>query len=154
VIKMTHRFLAAIHAVACSSLIIATLLLLAGTARAQGSAEGLTPPSLTPGLPAGSYGLSGFDSVNLFNGNLNFHLPLLNVAGRGGARIPVLLKIEERWRVETSNPCSPCTPIFYPSYNWWTGYTPGYGPGIMEGRVVTWGTQQCPDGSEYPALSA
>jgi YD repeat-containing protein len=23
----------------------------------------------------------------------------------------------------------------------------------MEGRVVTWGTQQCPDGTEYPALS-
>jgi len=37
--------------------------------------DGSTPLSLTPGAPAGSFALSGFDNVNLFNGNLNFHLP-------------------------------------------------------------------------------
>lgn len=130
------------------------LLLMAGRASAQGSAAGTTPPSLTPGLPAGSYALSGFESVNLFNGNLNFHLPLLNVGGRGGAQIPLLLKIEERWRVESSVNCGSCTPIFYPSYNWWTQYKPGYGPGIMEGRAVTWGSRLCPNlETEIPETS-
>lgn len=31
------------------------------------------------GSPAGSYALSEFDNVNLFNGALNFNLPLLKI---------------------------------------------------------------------------
>src|SRR5436190_1061828 len=116
----------------CLSVMIA-LLALSVSVLAQGGAEGITPPSLTPGRPAGSYALSGFDTVNLFNGNLDFHLPLLNASGRGGAQMPMLLKIEERWRVIAEPACSPCGPTYYPTYNWWTGYKPGYGPGIMEG---------------------
>ncbi|MEK6288739.1 MAG: RHS repeat-associated core domain-containing protein [Acidobacteriota bacterium] len=135
---------------------LATAVVLLGTcslAVAQGGAEGTTPPFLKPGLPAGTYPLSGFDSVNLFNGNLNFHLPLMDVAGRGGARIPVMKKIEARWRVVTDVPCSPCSPAFYPTYNWWTGYTVGYGPGTMEGRPSTFGTKFCTFGEEIPDKS-
>jgi hypothetical protein len=44
-----------------------------------------TPVGWAKGTPAGSYALSGFDNVNLFNGHLNFHLPLLKVGGRGSA---------------------------------------------------------------------
>ena len=58
--------------------IIAVVILLmgalAGSADAQTSNpnSGSTPSGLKPGAPAGSYGLSGFDNVNLYNGNLNF----------------------------------------------------------------------------------
>src|SRR2546430_1874740 len=44
---------------------------------------GWTPLAQQPGAPAGSYALSGFDNVNLFNGNLNFRLPLMHVGDRG-----------------------------------------------------------------------
>ncbi|HEY3104509.1 MAG TPA: hypothetical protein VGJ69_13030, partial [Pyrinomonadaceae bacterium] len=47
--------------------------------------NGSTPAGLTPGAPAGSYGLSGFDNINLYNGNMNFRLPLISIGGRGAA---------------------------------------------------------------------
>lgn len=53
------------------------LFLLAMKIVAQQSAtDGATPLALSPGTPAGSYPLSGFDNVNLYNGSLNFQLPL------------------------------------------------------------------------------
>ena len=55
---------------------------------AQNAVDSTTPPGQAPGAPAGSYSLSGFEKVNLFNGHLNFQLPLLQVSGRGGRRIP------------------------------------------------------------------
>ncbi len=126
------------------------LMLLTTVASAQSSTTGLTPPALTPGTPSGSYPLSNLDSINLFNGSLNFHLPLLNISGRGGAGMPIVFKIEQHWRIEESSPCSPCGSFFYPTYNWWTGITPGYGPGVMQTRTLTQGQQECPSGSTYP----
>jgi len=38
-----------------------------------------TPLALSPGSPAGSYALSDFETVNPYNGNLSFHLPLIRV---------------------------------------------------------------------------
>lgn len=38
------------------------------------TSNGMTPSGLTTGAPNGSYALSGFDNINLFNGNLNFRL--------------------------------------------------------------------------------
>src|ERR687884_374887 len=57
------------------------------------------PPSSPTqgGRPAGSYDLSGFDNVNLFNGNLNFKLPLLKIGGRGGGSFSLPLIVETRW---------------------------------------------------------
>ena len=60
-----------------------TLLFLTfGGAAAQtgtkSATDGTTPLGMTPGAPAGSYALSGFDNVNLYNGHLNFSLPLPN----------------------------------------------------------------------------
>jgi len=64
--------------------------------------DGTTPSGLTPGAPAGSYALSGFENVNLYNGNLNFHLPLLPVGGRGGAGYAITLGIDNKdWNVRT-----------------------------------------------------
>ena len=153
---MRHRLLSApanFAALLRIGFCLIAILLLARIAGAQGSAEGTTPSTLTPGIPAGSYQLSGFDTVNLFNGNLNFHLPLLNVGGRGSAQIAPLLKIEERWQVLAITSCSPCGPVNYPTYNWWTGYQVGYGPGNMEARLSTWGSQQDFTGTEYPEFS-
>jgi RHS repeat-associated protein len=45
--------------------------------------DALTPKGLEPGSPAGSYALSGLDTVNLYNGHLNFSVPLLQVGSRG-----------------------------------------------------------------------
>src|SRR5229473_1513531 len=74
--------------------------LLVSNANAQTtSTDGTTPLSLTPGSPAGSNPLSGFDNINLFNGNLNFHLPVGHIGGRGEAQYTMMLPIENHWRV-------------------------------------------------------
>ena len=74
--------------------------------------DGTTPSGMTPGAPAGSYALSGFENVNLYNGNLNFHLPLLTVGGRGGAGYTITLAIDNKdWNVRTyENPDPDVTP--------------------------------------------
>lgn len=114
------------------------------------STDGTTAPAIEPGAPGGSYALSGFDNVNLFNGNLNFALPLLKMGGRGAASFSLALKIEKKWRVEyyrTPTGFQSCgqgcvQPIwgpegqhYYPNPNWWSP-DPGFGPGILVGR---WG---------------
>jgi RHS repeat-associated protein len=76
--------------------ILLTLLLLVSV-RATVYAD--QPTSTTQGgRPAGSYDLSDFDNINLFNGNLNFRLPLLNLGGRGEAGFTISYLIENRWR--------------------------------------------------------
>src|SRR4030095_12705288 len=62
---------------------------------------GWTPLAQQPGSPAGSYPLSGFDTVNLFNGHLNFRLPLMQIGGRGRAGYTMTLPIEQKWQVVT-----------------------------------------------------
>src|SRR5215212_2671192 len=65
--------------------LFSVLALVCGHALAQTRAtDGATPAGIAPGAPSGSYSLSGFDNVNLFNGRMNFQLPLLSVGGRGG----------------------------------------------------------------------
>src|SRR5262249_38007796 len=87
----------------CHTLSLVLLLRAVMTsARAQGSyaTDGSTALGLTAGAPAGSYALSGFDNINFYNGGLNFHLPLLQVGGRGETAFAMTLKIEQKWRVE------------------------------------------------------
>src|SRR5688572_11586413 len=66
-----------------------------GNSLGQGSTQG----AATPGAPAGSYKLSDFDSVNLYSGNLNFHLPLADLKGRGDVHSSVSLTIEQQWSI-------------------------------------------------------
>ena len=103
-----------------------------------------TPAGLTPGSPAGSYALSGFDNINLYTGGLSFHLPLLQVGGRGGASYTMTLPIEQKWRVnhDFANQGQ-----HWPNHNWWTGLRPGYGPGVLQGRQTHEG---CGDGGPSP----
>jgi RHS repeat-associated protein len=140
-------------------------LLFAIGAYAQGSVtDGSTPLALSPGAPAGSYSLSGFDNVNLYNGSLNFSLPLLKVGSRGEAGYTITLPIEQHWTVKhTGNPELGALHDF-PQYNSWNGMLPGYSPGTLQGRQVN--DQLCaqhlsvtssltrltfttPDGTEY-----
>jgi RHS repeat-associated protein len=135
-------------------------------ARAQNTtaSDGSTPLALSAGAPAGSYALSDFDNVNLFNGNLNFHLPLVHVGGRGGARHTLTLPIEQHWTVRHFE--NDYQEADYPQYNVWYTLKPGYGPGVLAGRQVNGGncnfqtrefnTQSLtrlsfvgPDGTEY-----
>lgn len=47
--------------------------------------QSYTPPALAPGTPAGSYILSGFDTINYGNLSVNFRFPLVKIGGRGTA---------------------------------------------------------------------
>jgi YD repeat-containing protein len=60
-------------------------------------AQTVPPSAITPGTPGGSYPLDGFDAVNLFNGNLNFNLPLLKTNGRGEVSHNLSLTLETQW---------------------------------------------------------
>ncbi len=123
------------------------LLFLAPCLRAQQDA-GATTPSVAPGSPAGSYALSGFETVNLYNGNLNFLLPLMQVGGRGTAGYTMTLPIEIHWKIaknifETLGPGY--YQAFYAPYNtdWYAGDKPGYGVGKLIGRVVSYSPHGC-----------
>jgi YD repeat-containing protein len=63
-----------------------------------------TKPNFAEGKSAGSYSLSNFDAVNLYNGNLSFNLPLLIVGGRGQTGYTMGLNINSlHWKVESDS---------------------------------------------------
>jgi hypothetical protein len=156
--RPTERAAAGTTAHPCPLLLLPLLLLLcAATAQAQTTSstasDTTTPKALSPGAPAGSYALSGFEHVNLYNGNLDFHLPLLRVGGRGSAGYTMMLAIDaKKWSVRHSE--TDTTESWVPTQNRWNDIEPGYSPGVMVGRqsgadVKNGGqrmpvTQQCP----------
>ncbi len=79
---------------------------LSGDERLANPLDGFTPKALEPGTPAGSFLLSGFESVNLFNGKLNAALPLLDVGGRGDLSHTIQLRFEQPWKVEVTSNCA------------------------------------------------
>jgi hypothetical protein len=112
-------------------------------ASAQNVLDDKTPPGQAPGAPSGSFAISGFESVNVFNGHLNFRLPLLKVGGRGGVAYVSALPIEQHWTVDHD----PFSDVYhFPNHNWWTGLRPGYGPGVLQGRQMSEG---CPEGPHH-----
>ena len=135
---------------------IRTLLVTCGLSFAVGAqtssaTDGSTPLGLQPGAPAGSYALSGFDNVNLYNGNLSFQLSLLGVSGRGGAQMPVMLPIAGKWRIaDLTIPQFGGGVIhrYLPIQSWWENNERKYSPGSMAGRQAGFGEIECPDGTE------
>jgi RHS repeat-associated protein len=130
----------------------ALLLCLSGGVMAQDSSsnplDGFTPAGLQPGSPAGSYRLSGFDTINPYNGNLNFSLPLLQVGGRGGAGYTIQQLISSKWTVTysvTHDDRGGTFESFQPSNGTWTYLAPGYGPGVLVGRQSNEGSVLCYD---------
>jgi len=121
------------------------------SAQTTSATDGSTPLGLQPGSPSGSYALSGFDNVNLYNGNLSFQLSLLGVSGRGGARMPVMLPIAGKWRV--SDVAIPqigggFIHRYLPIQSWWENNERKYSPGTMAGRQAGFDEMQCPDGTK------
>ncbi len=99
--------------------------------------DGATPSGLQPGSPAGSYALSGFDNVNLYNGNLNFHLPLLQIRGRGAAQMTSVVALNVKgWHVSHFHremPDGNEIDSYKPSQLGWIPYR-GLGAGTVVGR--------------------
>ncbi len=99
--------------------------------------DGSTPSGLQPGSPAGSYALSGFDNVNLYNGNLNFHLPLVQISGRGSAQMTSVLALNVKsWHVSHFHkemPDGNTLDSYKPTQLGWRPYS-GYGAGRLSGR--------------------
>ena len=106
-----------------------------GTALAQTSVtDGSTPLALSPGAPAGSYALSGFESVNAYNGNLSFRVPLLRIGGRGEAGYTVALPVERHWRVVHKS--NDNQEIELPVSTAWMATGRRYEAGHLEGRLA------------------
>lgn len=116
-----------------------SLLLLAfgGAFAQQQSTDGATPLGLAPGAPAGSYPLSDFEDVNLFNGSLNVALPLVKIGGRGDVGYSLMLRVDHKWLVQKeASEEQPPVNIYTPQPGWWTdtGWAPIYSMGRMETR--------------------
>jgi RHS repeat-associated protein len=134
---------------------------------------GSTPRGLEPGAPAGSFPLSGFEQVNLFNGSLHFNLPLLKVGGRGTYHT-IARSIEQHWyavrRLDTceSEVCGGEPKFYAADYydDWWTDIKWSYGmpsvifravgvpgpawcPGFRNIQTITRATLIMPDGTEH-----
>ena len=115
--------------------IVLLLLCCATGALAQSNpSDGSTALALAPGASAGSYSLSGFESINPYSGALNFRLPLYTVAGRGQAQYTITKKIERKWIVDRFFEQFEEAYYYYPEGGSWELVTPGYGPGAMQGR--------------------
>ena len=70
--------------------------------------DGNTPLGLTPGAAAGYYPLSDLDQIGLFNGDLNFKLPLMHIGGRGAAGYTMMLQAGVRGKAKArSGPRAP-----------------------------------------------
>ena len=65
----------------------------------QSPLDGTTPVIDQPVSPDGVYHLSGFDTVSIPSGHLNFALPLVNIPGRGAAKTVAELRIGSSWKV-------------------------------------------------------
>ncbi|HEX6649994.1 MAG TPA: hypothetical protein VF075_10650, partial [Pyrinomonadaceae bacterium] len=136
------------------SIVLTGMLLticLAIEVRAQGSTDGTTPLGLTPGSPTGSYALSDFDVVNLYNGSLNFRLPIYRIAGRGGAGYAITLQVQKKWTVHRE--LEPGVGYFYyADGSWWSEN--GVGWILDAGRVdIRTGYREQPTGFPVEGLT-
>jgi len=122
------------------------------------------PASMAAGTPAGSYLLSGIDSVNIYSGKVNVAVPLMKVGGRGEAGYTMYAKVTPPggWRVETnvsfSGSCGLPWPeetgCYYrtdrPVDDWWNSVEATYGPGFIVGRRSGTELGACPGQGEIP----
>jgi len=112
------------------------------TAKAQDTStnvmDGFTPAGLQAGSPTGSFPLSGFDTVNPYNGNLSFSLPLLAAGGRGSAGYTLQQPLYAQWSVTYSradNGMGGVYEFYEPTLD--AGPQPRpYSAGIMVGRMA------------------
>ena len=140
----THRvrFASQHVSIVVSALVLLFLSTHSSGQTTQSTTDKMTPSGLTPGAPAGSYPLSGMENINLYNGNLDFHLPLLALDGRGSAVRNMMLSLNtKKWRVreshtQTSDTYTPTTPN-------WGSVEVGYLAGKLQGRQSGWSSRTC-----------
>jgi RHS repeat-associated protein len=114
----------------------------AQTTQTATAVDGSTPPAIAPGQPAGSYALSGFETVNAFSGGLNFHLPLLSTPGRARNNVSIAFPIQRQWIMQPTLPGGGSSTggwaAFDVSDQYEAGFiaTPSYAPGYMIVREV------------------
>lgn len=126
------------------------ILLLAVVATAQTTSttgsDRITPIGLQAGAAAGSYSLSDFENINLYNGNLSFRLPLLHLGGRGTAGHTILQALNtKQWSVKLIQ--TPTTTTYTPFRSPFGNPYSGYGVGKLEGRKSGFGLKSmmgCP----------
>ena len=135
------------YSVKALAAVAAFLLLLAAPAvRAQAPTDNGTPLGLAPGSPEGSYALSGFENVNLYNGGLSFSFPLLHVGGRGGAGYTAHVPIDPKWMVtreEWYDQNNNLHTALVPVYNGAGSSAAGYGPGVISVKYNQWKPEGC-----------
>lgn len=110
---------------------------------AQSTATGHTPSGFATGFALGSQSLNDVESINYYNGGLNFVIPLLRAQGRSSAGYTIMLPIESRWSVEQEVDPNFGELYYRPIYNDWLGRKPGYSPGILLIRRVIESGAQC-----------
>lgn len=103
--------------------------------------RGLTLPSVAPGAPIGSQLLSEIERNNLFNGNLDINIPLLNVSGRGQVGYPLSVTIDRTpWRMDLVKAFNGST-LYFPGLGWFSyrgnsNFAFNTTPGKLVGRKV------------------
>jgi RHS repeat-associated protein len=139
-------------------LIILSAVVFGQTSSTTYPTNSYTPSSLATGSPLGSYSISNIENVNLFSGNLNITLPLVQIGGRGAGGYTMSLPIEYRWRIQDAYypsgtwgggppPPSAWAHHYYPQAGWWTKGA-GFGPGVMRSRRSSTFQGVCPQTSE------
>lgn len=142
-IEAIASYLAAHRRPLSITLLLFTLPHIVAVAQTSRPTDGSTPLGLTAGSPSGSYSLGGFDNVNLYNGSLNFRLPLVSVGGRGAAAHTITLPIKRDWMVERVED-EQGNIYRYPVDGREESLAPGYGPGVMHIRYAGMGRGLCP----------
>jgi RHS repeat-associated protein len=136
--------------------VVGILLALSCLAFGQTSAfDGFTPKGLEPGSPAGSYLLSGLDTINLYNGSANVSIPLLTIGGRGEAGYTMYATPTFQWNavgaMSTVAPCSQQSPCpVWSMTDGWADWNYRYRPAAITTRSVGYGLtgsndQSCPN---------
>jgi hypothetical protein len=117
--------------------------------------DSTTPSGLAPGSPAGSYALNGFETINLYNGDLNFHLPLVHIGGRGSAGYTMTLTFDsKRWRTRDfphTDTYGNEYDVFKVNDNSPMALSVGYTPGVLQGRQSGISIYKCSSGSMFYA---
>ena len=111
-----------------STIIFACTVLMQPLSAQETNTSRYTPPAFAPGG-----NLNEIERVNLYNGNLNHTIPLLNIGGRGAAGYSMKLPIEHRWQVNVYD--DQIGNYHYNAhYDWWNEIKPGYGAGVVQAR--------------------
>lgn len=89
---------------------------------------------MATGAPDGSYSDSSFENINLFNGRLNYTIPLVSPGGRGSSEAAMNFSLNLNWRRHDQ--------YLYPDFL--ISKQPNYNPGYLYSRFVVYSpTYQC-----------